>query len=141
MAAFELRNGKPKTTLSTVSVDTIKAMPISMYLDYMGICLDGKKAAGKKIKLNLNFTDTKERYALILQNSVLIYTENKQFPDADATLNLTRDTFNDLTLKRKTHDKAIDDGSIKISGQREKMTELMSLIDDFPLMFNIVTPN
>ncbi len=142
MGAYELRNGIPKVPGTDVaSPDTIRAMPIEMYLDYMGIRLNGDKAQGKKIIINLSLTDTKQQYALVLQNSVLIYTPKKQIKNADATIVLTRNTFDDLTLKQKTMSQAITDGSIKVQGNKEKIDELMSLFDSFPPMFNIITSN
>jgi alkyl sulfatase BDS1-like metallo-beta-lactamase superfamily hydrolase len=141
MGAFELRNGKPAVDISSASADTIKAMPIPMFLDFLGIRLNGEKSKGKKILLNVNFTDTKERYALTLQHSVLIYSANKQLPNADATLSLSRDTFNEITLKQKSFKQALDDNSITVTGQKDKAKEMIGLFDQFPLMFNIITPN
>jgi alkyl sulfatase BDS1-like metallo-beta-lactamase superfamily hydrolase len=142
MGAYELRNGVPNVSgTETASADTLRAMPIEMYLDYMGIRLNSKKADGKKIQINLNFTDKKQLYALKIENSVLIYTPNKQIKDANATLNLTRSVFDGITLKQKSVMQAISDGTIKLEGNKEKVEEFMSLFDEFPPMFNIVTPN
>lgn len=85
--ALELRQGIPKTIMKgPVTPEVLKAIPISMILDYMGIRVNAAKAHDKKMRFNLNFTDKKQRYALILENSVLIYTPNKQVAYADATL-------------------------------------------------------
>ncbi len=142
MGAYELRNGVPNVTgTDTASADTLRAMPVDMYLDYMGIRLDSQKAAGKKLQINLDLTDKKETYILKVENSVLIYSSNKQAKDADATLSLTRNTFNNITLKQKSVMQAISDGDIKVTGSKEKVEEFMSLFDEFPPMFNIITPN
>jgi alkyl sulfatase BDS1-like metallo-beta-lactamase superfamily hydrolase len=84
MGAFELRNGVPKDTgTSTASPDTIKAMSVDLFFDYMGIRLNGEKAAGvQETVLNWNFTDLKEAYALTLRNSALTYRPNAQDPKA-----------------------------------------------------------
>ena len=61
--AYELRNGVPKTGgINTATPDTIKAMPPEMLFDYLAVRLNGPKAAGKKIVLNLDFTDLKSQY-------------------------------------------------------------------------------
>ncbi|MGC1854054.1 MAG: alkyl sulfatase dimerization domain-containing protein [Candidatus Aquirickettsiella sp.] len=139
--ALELRHGIPKTIMKgPVTPEVLKAIPITMILDYMGIRVNAAKAHDKKMGFNLNFTDNKQRYALILENSVLIYTPNKQVPYADATLNLSRDTLNTILLKQKTIELALQDGSIQIQGDKNKLTEFLALLDDFPPMFNIVTP-
>jgi len=114
MGAYELRNGVPNVTgIDTASADTLRAMPVDMYLDYMGIRLDSQKAAGKKLQINLDLTDKKETYILKVENSVLIYSSNKQAKDADATLSLTRNTFNNITLKQKSVMQAISDVILK----------------------------
>lgn len=142
MGAYELRHGVPKVTgTETASSDTLRAMPIEMYLDYMGIRLNSQKAEGKKIRINLNFIDKRHSYALEIGNSVLIYTANKYIKNADATLNLSRNTFDKLTLKQKKVMQAISDGDIKFEGSKKKMEEFIGLFDNFPLMFNIITPN
>lgn len=142
MGAYELRNGIPHFAgTETASADTLRAMPVDMYLDYMGIKLDSQKADGKKLLINLNFTDKKQTYILKVENSVLIYTPNKQTKDADATLNLNRNAFDNILLKQKTLMQAISDGDIKIEGNKEKIEEFIGLFDNFPPMFNIVTPN
>ncbi|MEN9917429.1 MAG: Alkyl/aryl-sulfatase [Pseudomonadota bacterium] len=142
MGAYELRHGVPNAAgTETASADTLRAMPLEMYLDYLGIRLNTQKADGKKIQINLNLSDKQQEYALQIENSVLIYTPKKHFEHADATLKLTRSTFDTLTLKQKNLMHAIADGDIKLSGSKEKLEEFMGLFDTFPPMFNIITPN
>ena len=72
--AFELRNGVPAAGgINTASPDTIKAMPPEMTFDYFAVRLNGEKAAGKKITLNIEFTDLKKPYSLMIENGVLNY--------------------------------------------------------------------
>ncbi|OIZ94992.1 hypothetical protein A1D18_02490 [Candidatus Rickettsiella isopodorum] len=142
MGAYELRYGVSQAAgTETASPDTLRAMPIEMYLDYMGIRLNSQKAEGKKIRINLNLTDKKQLYALEIENSVLIYTPNKKIKEAHATLNLTRNIFDALTLKQKNVMQAISEGDIKLEGNKQKLEEFMGLFDTFPTMFNIITPN
>ncbi len=141
MGAFELRNGVPSALAVRVdSPDTLRAMTLEMLLDYLGIRLNGPKAEGKTISLNWSLTDTGEKYAVTLENAALTYTAGKQFPDADATMTLTRETLNRILMGTTTPDKEIETGNIKFQGNREKLAELLSLMDSFEPMFNIVTP-
>lgn len=142
MGAYELRNGVPTIPATQVATaDTIKAMPIEMYLDYMGIRLNADRARDKKISLNLDLTDTKQKYVLTLEDSVLVYTPKKQSANADATLALDKATFDALTLKELTMEDAAKNGKLKITGSSDKVREFMGLFDDFPPMFNIITSN
>ena len=139
-AAYELRNGVHTPPLSPVSPDVVTAMTIPMFFDFMGVRLNGPKADGKTIVLNWDFTDVGEKYILNLENSALTYLSNKQEPDADATITLTRTVFDAITLEKATFEKEIADGNIKIQGNGDKLGELMGLMDTFKGGFNIITP-
>ena len=138
--AFELRNGVPAAGgINTASPDTIKAMPPEMTFDYFAVRLNGEKAAGKKIALNIEFTDLKKPYALVIENGVLNY-KKKLVPNADAKITLTKSTLDRIQLKEITPEQAITSGELKVDGKREAFAEFVGLLDTFPFWFNIVTP-
>jgi alkyl sulfatase BDS1-like metallo-beta-lactamase superfamily hydrolase len=137
--AFELRNGVPKAGgVNSASPDTIKAMPPEMLFDYLAVRLNGPKAAGKKIFLNIDFTDLKKNYGLAVENAVL--NHGKPLEKADAKITLTKGTLDAIQLKEVTLEQAITKGDIKIEGRREALGEFLGLLDTFPFWFNIVTP-
>jgi alkyl sulfatase BDS1-like metallo-beta-lactamase superfamily hydrolase len=140
--AQELRQGVIKSGFTTTaSPDSIQAMPLDLFFDYMGVRLNGPKAVGKKITINWNFTDTKQHYVLALENCALNHTAHMQAKDADVTVTLTRAAFNQVILGGQPKlDALIASGDIKIKGQKEKLGELLSLLDNFNTQFNIVTP-
>lgn len=141
MGAFELRNGVPKPTSSTASPDTIKAMSIGMYFDYLGIRLNGPAAArAGDAKLNWVFDDLGETYVVTLRAGALTYRKAPAAPVADATLHLSRPVLDAIMLDRTTFAKAGDEGAIKVAGKRDAVMRLLSHLDSFPVMFNIVTP-
>jgi alkyl sulfatase BDS1-like metallo-beta-lactamase superfamily hydrolase len=136
--AFELRDGVPKNSgLSTASPDTIRVMPPQMLLDYLPVRLNGPNAAGKKIVLNLNFTDLKKQYALVVENAVLNYS-NKPLEEVDAAITLSKATFDSIQLRKRTIEQAITAGELKVEGRRDAFTELLGLLDTFPFWFNVV---
>lgn len=139
--AQELRNGVQKLpTPDTASPDTVKAMDLDLFFDYLAMRLKGPEVEGKHITLNLDFTDLKQKYTLEMVNGVLNHTEGMQSKDADATITLTRDTLNNLMLKQTTLKDAKGSGDIKVEGNEGKLEELMSYMDNFDFWFNIVTP-
>ncbi|WEJ69780.1 alkyl sulfatase dimerization domain-containing protein [Pseudomonas sp. PSE14] len=139
--AKELREGVQKLpTPDTASPDTVKAMDLDLFFDYLAMRLKGPEVADKHIALNLDFTDLKKKYLLEMGNGVLNHTEGLQSKDADATLKLTRDTLNKLMLKQTTLKDAVASGELKVDGNQDKLTELMSYMDNFDFWFNIVTP-
>jgi len=139
MGAYELRNGVPKMGgINTATPDTIKAMPPEMLFDYLAVRLNGPKAAGKKIGLNIDFTDLKKQYGLAVENAVLNY--GKPLAQADAKLTMSKATLDSIQLKEMTLEQAVAKGDLKIDGKREAFIEFMALLDTFPFWFNIVTP-
>ena len=51
-----------------------------MTFDYFAVRLNGEKAAGKKITLNIEFTDLKKPYSLLIENGVLNYASKSRPP-------------------------------------------------------------
>ncbi|MFC2074752.1 alkyl/aryl-sulfatase [Bdellovibrionota bacterium] len=140
-AAQELRQGVAKLELPmTASPDTVRAMTVDMLFDYLGVRLNGPKAAGNTIALNWDFTDTNQKYTLNLENSAVSYLANNQAKKADATITLKRETLNKVLLRETTLQKQIDAGNIKIKGNKKDLDLLLSLMDKFEFWFNIVTP-
>src|SRR3546814_266639 len=85
--AKELREGVQKLPVpDTASPDTVRAMTLDMLFDYFAVRLNREKTAGKHVVLNLDFTDTDQKYMLEMGNSVLNHTEGKQAKNPDATL-------------------------------------------------------
>jgi alkyl sulfatase BDS1-like metallo-beta-lactamase superfamily hydrolase len=140
--AQELRNGVAELpTPNTASPDTIRAMSLGLFFDYLGMKLNGPKADGKRIVLNFDFTDTKEKYAIEMVHGVLNHTPDHQAEGADATITLTRETLNQIVLQQTTLQKAIGSKAVVIAGDEKKLTEMLSYLDGFEFWFNIVTPH
>lgn len=138
--AYELRNGVPTAGgTDTASPDTIAAMPPEMMFDYLGVRLNGPKAAGKKILLNVDFTDLKKQYGLTVENGVLNYSDGL-LPQSDATLKLTKSTMNDIQMGKVKLNDAISANNVTLEGNKQQVDDFVGLLDTFPFWFNIVTP-
>ncbi|EKJ8219140.1 alkyl/aryl-sulfatase [Citrobacter sedlakii] len=139
--AQELRNGVQKMpTPNTASPDTVRAMTPEMFFDYLAVHINGEKAADAKAVLNIDFGEDGGKYKVELENGVLNHTANVEDPQADATINLSRDALNRIVLKEETLKEATDKGDVKITGNAEKLNELLGYMDKFEFWFNIVTP-
>ncbi|MCS2148169.1 alkyl/aryl-sulfatase [Scandinavium manionii] len=139
--AQELRNGVQKLpTPNTASPDTVKAMTPEMFFDYLGVHINGEKAANAKAVFNIDLGSDGGKYKLELENGVLNHTANAEAKDADATITLNRDTLNKIILKEETLKQAEDNGDVKVTGNGAKLDEMLSYMDKFEFWFNIVTP-
>ena len=102
--------------------------------------LNGDKAVGKSIVLNWRFTDTAQNYVLNLKNSALTHMNDAQAAAADATLMLTRVILDEITLQKRTFPAAVQSAQIMVPGKREKLGELLAMLDAFPPRFPVVEP-
>ncbi|BEP92003.1 alkyl sulfatase dimerization domain-containing protein [Acidovorax sp. A79] len=138
--AMELRGGVPKIPARSSSTpDTLKAVSNELYFDYLAVRLDAAKAEGKKMVINWNFTDSKQQFALTLENSALTHASG-QARNADTTLTLSRATLDAITLRQTTFPEAVQTGQIKVEGDRAKLGELLAMFDSFETMFPVVEP-
>jgi alkyl sulfatase BDS1-like metallo-beta-lactamase superfamily hydrolase len=140
-AAKDLREGvKPMQVVTFASPDTVSAMPLELFFDYLSIRLDGPSAEGKLIKLNLNFPDAKDKYLLVVQYGVLQYHKGQQAKDADVSLTLSRDTLNQIIEGKLKAQQGIENGTIKVGGDSKKFDEFVALLDSFDPWYQVVMP-
>jgi alkyl sulfatase BDS1-like metallo-beta-lactamase superfamily hydrolase len=140
-AAKELREGvEVKPAFNSASPDTMRAMSLEQFFDFLGVRLNGPKAAGKHIKLNFDFTETKQQFNIELINGVLNQTPGQLADNADATITMERETLNQILIGGTSLDAAIEAGSVRIAGDASKLRELLSYLDTFEFWFDIVSP-
>ncbi|PSL02813.1 alkyl sulfatase BDS1-like metallo-beta-lactamase superfamily hydrolase [Haloactinopolyspora alba] len=139
--AKELRDGVTVApTPTTVSADTVTAMTTEMLLDYLGVRLNGPKAAHKEWAFNLNLTGPDEKYVLEVGNGVLNYTRDTIVNAPTATISCARSAIDAVLLGRTTLADQVGSGAITVDGDRDAFTEFLGLLDEFDFWFDIVTP-
>jgi alkyl sulfatase BDS1-like metallo-beta-lactamase superfamily hydrolase len=140
-AAKDLREGvKPVQIVTFASPDTVAAMPIELFFDYLSIRLNGPKAEGKTIKLNLDLPDTQDKYLLVVQYGALQYHKDRQAKDADVTLTLDRTTLNKIIGGQLKVEQGVTNGAIKLAGDSKKFEEFTGLLDTFDPWYQVVMP-
>jgi len=140
-AAKELRDGvKIAATPNTASGDIARSMTSEMLLSYLGVRLNGPKAADLDYTFNLNLTDPDEFYGLEVGNGVLNYTKNRSFDSPTATITAARSAIDAVILGQATFADQLGSGAIEIEGEEKAFTDFLGLLDDFEFWFNIATP-
>jgi alkyl sulfatase BDS1-like metallo-beta-lactamase superfamily hydrolase len=140
-AAKDLREGvKPVQIVTFASPDTVAAMPLELFFDYLSIRLNGPKAEGKTIEVNLDLPDTKDRYLLVVKYGVLQYHKGQQAKDADVSLTLDRATLNKIIGGQLKVEQGVTNGTIKIAGDSKKFEEFTALLDTFDPWYQVVMP-
>ncbi|MGE0045370.1 MAG: alkyl/aryl-sulfatase [Hyphomonadaceae bacterium] len=90
-AAAELGGRAPFAGATTQSLDLIAATPSAMILDLLAVRLNPQTAA--PMRFNLVFPDRNERFAVSIENSVLVYEADRAHADAQATITAPRAAF------------------------------------------------
>ncbi len=139
--ALELRRGLPQTgTAFSASEGMARGMPVDNLFQAMAVRLNGPKAEGVRLALNLTFTDLDRRYLLAVGNGVLHAFPDRHAEDADAGLTCTSLAFKRLMLGLVTGVDLIADGQLELTGRLEALARLAELFDRFERRFPIVTP-
>lgn len=137
--AYELRNGIPGGEApKSVTPDLAKAMTTSMYLDFIAIRLNPKKAAGKNFVMNLITPDKKEKFIVELSNATLTHIEGFTAPNADLTLTINRADLDKVMMGSKTFEGLLQSGEAKFEGNLQILAELKGMLDEFDLRFEIM---
>ena len=140
--AKELRDGVTKVaTPATSSPDIVRNMPIDLFLDYLAIQVNPKKADGKVASVKLVMPDTKQSFLLTLENSVINHIKSRDGQKVDVTLTLDRAELNNILLGQAKLPGLIADGKAKVEGRQEALTDLLGSLEPFEFWFDIVTAN
>ena len=123
-----------------VSPDVVRAMSPELFFDYLGVRLNGEAAEGKRLVVNWAFTDLVRRFVTRLEHCALTWLADRHHGDADATVTLERDVLTRLVLRELSFADVLEQGLVSIDGDPARVVELFSLLDDFPLMFDVVEP-
>ena len=106
----------------------------------LAVRLNGPKAAGINLALDFIFPDAGEKIAVTIGNSVLNYVNGSSSDKPDATINMSRQNWNELAANMVTLDDLLDDGRMKVGGNVDGLKDLFGLLDEFEIFFNIVEP-
>jgi alkyl sulfatase BDS1-like metallo-beta-lactamase superfamily hydrolase len=138
-AAYELRNGVPEgRAASTLGPDFVAAMTTSMFLDFMGIRLDSRKAGADRFTINLMTPDIDERHVVELNDGVLTHIEGYRAAEADLTLTLERRDLDRIFLGRTKLPELVEAGKARAEGDVGVIERLVSYQIDFDPRFQMV---
>ena len=138
-AALELRSGIPEgATPKTGGPDLIQAMTTELWLDFLAIRLDSKKAEGHEFKINLVTPDNDEKFVVELSNATLTSIEGFQVKDADLTITINRSDLEQTMMGAVSFDEQIKSGKAKLKGNRQPYEQLKTMLVHFDLGFEIM---
>ena len=137
--AFELRNGIPSgASPKTGGPDMISAMTTELWLDFLGIRLDSKKAEGIEFVINLVTPDNGEEFVVELSNSTLTNIVGFQAKDADLTITIDRADLEKTMMGAVSFDDQIKSGKAKLVGDSKPYEQLKTMLIQFDMGFEIL---
>jgi alkyl sulfatase BDS1-like metallo-beta-lactamase superfamily hydrolase len=138
-AAYELRSGIPEgASPKATGPDMIRAMTTGLWLDFLGIRLDSRKAEGKAFTINLATPDNGEQFVVELSNGTLTNIEGFQADDADLTITIDREDLEGTMMGSVSFDEQIASGKAKLDGNRQVYEDLKTMLVHFDLGFEMM---
>ena len=123
--AYELRTGIPQgETASSSSPDVVRAMSTELFLNFLGIRMDSRKAEGMRFTINLVTPDNGEKFLIELENATLTNIQGFQAENADLTLTINRSDLEQTMMGAKTLEAQIADGTAKVEGDASVLGRL-----------------
>ena len=135
MGAAELRNGNLSGRARTANglTNSMRAMTVSMLLDYIAILTDANAAQNDDLTLNLTVTDENEQFYVTRKNGILLSYPGENHPDAQASVTCKRLQLFALMQGQKA-------GQIQISGDPTVLKRLLAYASKFEKTFNVIEP-
>jgi alkyl sulfatase BDS1-like metallo-beta-lactamase superfamily hydrolase len=133
-----LRTGIPEGNAGKSSgPDVIRAMSTELFLNFLGIRMDSRKAEGLRFTINLITPDNGERFVVELENATLTNIKGFLARNPDLTLTINRSDLEQVMMGKKTLDAQIADGTAKIDGDASVLQKLAATIVEFDPRFEI----
>ena len=138
-AAYELRTGIPQgETANSSSPDVIRAMSTELFLNFLAIRMDSRKAEGMRFTINLVTPDNGEKFIVELENATLTNIKGYQAEKPNLTLTINRSDLEQTMTGAKTLEAQIADGTAKVEGDASILKQLASTMVDFDPRFEIM---
>ncbi|MFJ3368255.1 alkyl/aryl-sulfatase [Pseudomonas sp. NPDC086251] len=137
-AAYELRHGMPQgVPPNSAGPDIIRAMSTELWLEDLGIRLDGSKVANEHFVLNLKTPDNGEQFVVELSNSTLTSIKGQQAKNPDISITLNRSALEALMANKTSFKQLVADGKLQVEGDRRHLL-VMDAITPFTPAFELL---
>jgi alkyl sulfatase BDS1-like metallo-beta-lactamase superfamily hydrolase len=138
-AAYELRQGIPQGAVaSSSSPDVIRAMSTDLFLNFLGIRMDSRKAEGMHFSINLITPDNGEKFLIEMENATLTNIAGFQAKNPTLTLTIKRSDLEQTMMGAKPLAAQIADGTAQAVGDVGVLAQLASTMVDFDPRFEIM---
>ena len=118
----------------------VQQVPLEQFMKALSVRLDGEKAEGERLVLNVLFTDQQQNFVLTVRNSVMHYKETPAAANADVSIALSKNLFVEILLGQVGIQQLLTTDELAVDGSVLKLLKFFSLMGESNDNFNIVTP-
>ena len=137
--AYELRNGIPQgASPKTSGPDMVSAMTTDLWLDFLGVRLNGEKAEGHQFVMNFVTPDNGERFVVELSNGTLTNIKGQKAANPNLTITINRSDLEIVMMGQETFDEQIVSGKATLEGDRSPYEALKDMLEQFSMGFEIL---
>ena len=137
-AAKELRDGVvPVKAASPGNADFVRGTTTELFLEFLAIRVDSRKAGGLKFKINLSTPDNGEKFVIEMSNATLTSIAGYQANDADLSITINRSDLEQFMLGRATLAAIAQEGKAKLVGNAQVWQQLAGTLGQFDPWFEI----
>ncbi len=113
-------------------------MSTELFLNFLAIRMNSRKAEGMRFTLNLATPDNGETFIVELGNATLTNIKGFQAEKPDLTLTINRSDLEQSMMGAKTLEAQIADGTAKLEGDATILKQLAATMVDFDPRFEIL---
>ncbi len=137
--AKELRDGVIAVQATKAgSPDFVRGTTTELFLNYLGIQMDSRKAEGMKFKINLVTPDNGEKFVLEMSNATLTTLAGFQAKDADLTITIDRRDLEDVMIGTAKLGDKVAAGKAKMVGNAGVLSQLGSTMVKFDNWYEVL---
>jgi alkyl sulfatase BDS1-like metallo-beta-lactamase superfamily hydrolase len=115
-------------------------MTPEMVFDLLAVRLNHEKADGLSAGINFSFTDSGDKFALELSNSVLNNTKGRVLKNPQVSLSLSTMAFMKMTVGQVPLTDLLKAGEVKLEGDPKALGAVFGNLETPNPLFNVVTP-
>lgn len=134
--AKELRDGVIAVKAAKAgSPDFVRGTSTELFLNYLGIQMDSRKAEGMHFKINLSTPDNGEKFVVEMSNATLTTISGFQAEDADLTITIDRRELEDVMIGTAKLSDKVSAGKAKMEGNPQVLAQLGSTMVTFEFCY------
>ena len=138
-AAYELRTGLPGALAPRATgPDVIRALPTALWLDFLAISMDSRRADGMNFTINLVTPDNQEKFLVEMSNATLTSIAGYQAKKPTLTITVNRADLNAVMMGVNTFEELEAAGKAKFEGDRSAYEQLKGTLVKFTPDFEIM---